>query len=285
MREIAMDNLFDVRTMLFTPGNRPERFEKAKDAGAEGIVIDIEDAISLAEKDKTREIVINYFKHSSPIKKFSRALRINSIKTAAGLKDISGLLDNNISPDILVIPKTEYPAEIIILDTLLKTKKIPYIALIETSTGLHNAEQIALCSPQLQAICFGGADLASDLGATLSWEPMLASRSLLVRAAAMAGIALFDVPYLNLHDTDDTGILEETKRVKALGYTGKFAIHPKHIKTILDVFTPSADEVARAQRIVDAYNNAKGNVCEIDGKMIDVPVVRSAKRILAIANR
>ena len=280
-----MDSLLSVRSMLFTPGNRPERFEKAKEIGADGVVIDLEDAISLSEKDKARDIVVQYFKQSRPIQNFIRAVRINSIKTPSGLKDISALIEYDLHPDVIVIPKTEYPAEIIILDSLLKPKKIPYIALIETSVGLHHACEIALCSPQLQAICFGGADLAADLGATLTWEPMLAARSLLVRAAAMAGIAIFDVPYLHLQDADDTGILEETKRVKALGYTGKFSIHPKHIQPILTVFTPSTEEIAYAQRIINAYDQAKGNVCEIDGKMIDVPVVRSAQRVLAIVKR
>ena len=278
-----MINLLAVRTMLFTPANRPERFEKAKDIGADGVVIDLEDAISLPEKDKAREIVTDYFKNAAPISGFLRCLRINSPKTPAGLKDISALLDNNLSPDVLIIPKTEYPAEIIMLDALLKPRSIPYIALIETALGLHYADAIATSSPNLKAICFGGGDLAADLGATLTWEPMLTARSLIIRAAALAGIAAFDVPYLQLKDTDETGIREETARVKALGYTGKFAIHPKHIKPILDVFTPSKEDIERAQRIVKAYDDAKGNACEIDGKMIDVPVVRSAKRVLMIA--
>lgn len=278
-----MADLLSARVMLFTPGNRPERFEKAKELDADGVVIDLEDAISLVEKDKARDVVVQYFKDSKPIPNFLRCLRINSIKTPAGLKDISAIIDNNLLPDVLVIPKTEYAAEMIILDVLLQPRKIPYIALIETSIGLHNADDIACSSPHLKAVCFGGGDLAADLGATLTWEPMLNARSQVVRAAAMAGIAAFDVPYLNLHDTDDTLILEETQKVKALGFTGKFAIHPKHIKPILSVFTPTTNEIACAQKIVDAYNNAKGNVCEIDGKMIDVPIVRSAKRILSIA--
>ncbi len=279
-----MKDFLSARTMLFTPGNRPERFEKAKEAGADGVIIDLEDAISLAEKDKAREIVIQYFKNSSPTKNFLHCLRINSIKTAPGLKDISALIDNHISPDVILIPKTEYAAEIIILDALLQPRSIPYIALIETARGLQNADEIALSSPNIKAICFGGADLAADLGAILTWESMLNARSQIVRSAAIAGIAAFDVPYLNLHDSDDSGILEETRRVKALGFTGKFAIHPKHIKPILDSFTPSEEEVEQARLIVDAYEKARGNACEINGKMIDVPIARSAKRILAIIN-
>lgn len=280
-----MADLSSARVMLFTPGNRPERFEKAKELDADGVVIDLEDAISLAEKDKARDIVVQYFKESKSIPHFLRCLRINSLKTPAGLKDILAIIDNHLLPDVLIIPKTEYDSEIIILDALLKPRAIPYIALIETAIGLHNADAIACSSPNLKGVCFGGGDLAADLGATLTWEPMLNARSQIVRAAAMKGLAAFDVPYLNLHDADDTEILNETSKVKAMGFTGKFAIHPKHIKPILSVFTPSPEEVARAQKIVDAYENAKGNACEIDGKMIDVPIVRSAKRILSIAKQ
>lgn len=277
-----MKDLFNVKTMLFTPGNRPERFEKAKDFGANGVVIDLEDAISLSEKDKARDIVIQYFKsHTTRMSGFLRCLRINSIKTAAGLKDISALIDNKITPDIILLPKAEYAAEIIILDNLLNFASIPYIALIETSTGLKNSDDIASCSANVKALCFGGGDLAADLGAELAWEPMFAARSQVVRAAAISGIAVLDVPYLKLQDPDDSGVLEETKRVKALGFTGKFAIHPKHIKPILETFTPTAEEMKSAKRILDAYEKAKGNVCEIDGKMIDVPIVRSAQKIMS----
>ncbi len=280
-----MNNFNVIRTMLFTPANHPERFEKAKDMSADGVVIDLEDAISQAEKDAARESAINYFITSSSIPNFMRCLRINSLKTRHGLKDLSAIIDCGITPDAIVLPKTEYAAEILILDSLLGQKKIPYIALIETSTGLYNAQAIAQASNNMAALVFGGGDLAADLGATLSWEPMLAARSLIVQAAATAGLAVIDVPYLNLREADDTGILEETRKVKALGYTGKFAIHPKHIKPILEVYTPSPDEVVRAQKIIDIFNHAKGNVCEVDGKMIDAPIVRLAQRTLALMKK
>lgn len=278
-----MINFNTIRTMLFTPGNRPDRFAKAETTGADGMIIDLEDAVSLPDKDKAREVVVEYLKNSAKKTSFLQCLRINSPKTQAGINDLAAILQSGITPDAIVIPKTEFPAELIILDSLFSSKSIPYLALIETALGLKNAADIATASPNVKALCFGGADFAADLGAELVWEPMLNARSALVRAAAIGGIAVLDVPYLHLKDIDDSGILEETRRVKALGFTGKLAIHPKHIKPILDTFTPSEDEAKRAQRIVDAYNAAKGNVCEIDGKMIDVPVIRSAQRILELA--
>ncbi len=278
-------DLHVIRTMLFTPANRPERFEKAKLTGADGLVIDLEDAVSLSEKDEARDIVINHFKHYQSEPNFIQCLRVNSIKTPAGLKDLSAIIDSGAFPDVLMIPKVEFAAEIIILDALFAPKRVPYIVLIETATGLYNAKEIVASSDNVKALVFGGGDLAADLGAELDWEPMLNARSLIIRAAATAGISAIDVPYLKLKDPDDTGVIEETRKVKALGYTGKFAIHPKHIKPIIDTFTPSVEEAEKAKRIVDAYEKSGGKVCEIDGKMIDVPIYRSAKRIIDLASK
>jgi citrate lyase beta subunit len=280
-----MDNpLLSMRTILFTPGNRPDRFEKAHALGADGVAIDLEDAISLAGKDEARQIVLQYFKNSKPIPSFLRCLRVNSIKTPAGLKDFSAIIDQQVFPDAFIFPKVESAAEVRMIDGLLK-KNIPYFVLIETAIGISHAEEIASSSSNVKAICFGGGDFAADIGAVLAWEPMLMARSRVVCAAATAGVACWDVPYMNLQDADDTGIIEETRKVKALGYTGKFAIHPKHLKPILDVFTPTQEEVAFAQKVIDAYKAAKGNVCEVGGKMIDAPIVHSAERILALAHR
>jgi len=277
--------LLTIRTMLFTPANKPERFEKAKQTGADGLVIDLEDAIPLAGKDEARQVAVDYFKQYQSDPNFVTALRINSIKTPAGLKDLSALISSKIRPDVLVLPKVEYPQEIIIYDTLLAPLFVPYIVLIETACGLHHANVIANASKNVQALVFGGGDLAADLGAELEWEPMITARSLVLQAAAGAGIAAMDVPYLKLKDPDDSGVIEETKKVKALGYTGKFAIHPKHVKPIIDTFTPAPEEAEQAKRVVEIYEAAGGEVCEIDGKMIDVPLYRSAKRVLDIASK
>ncbi|MCP0913376.1 MULTISPECIES: HpcH/HpaI aldolase/citrate lyase family protein [Legionella] len=274
-----------LRTLLFTPGNEPQRFEKAKESGADGVVIDLEDAIALAEKDSTRDLVIKYFKQISPVNNFYYCLRINSIKTQAGIKDIVAILENNIQPDALILPKVEYSDEVKILDELLKNKNISYFATVESALGLHNADAIATSSTNIKSICFGGADLAADLGVNVEWEPLFVARSQIVKSAALAGIIAFDMPYLKVHQTDKTELLNETRKVKSLGYYGKFCIHPEQIQSILEVFTPSPEEVSKAQQIVAAYKQSKGEVCEINGKMIDVPVFRSAERILAKATK
>jgi len=279
-----MKELKAISTLLFTPGNRPERFEKAKEVGSDGIIIDLEDAIALPDKDAARATVMEYFQYSPPSPDFFRCIRINSMKTPAGLKDMSALIDTNLCPDAIMVPKAESTAEILMLDELFKPRSMLYIALIETARGLQHAAEIAAASPHMVALGFGGADFAADVGAQLAWEPMLVARSHIVHAAAMAGIVAWDVPYLHLHDADDRGLMQETQRVKALGFTGKFAIHPKQIKAIHQVFTPSPEDITHAQQIVDTYHAAGGNACQINGKMIDVPVLRAAQRVLARAS-
>lgn len=277
-------NLQNAKSLLFTPANKPERFEKAKIIGANGIVIDLEDSVTLQDKDNARKIVIEFFKNYKKDNDFIYALRINSIKTLAGIKDLAAIIDNHAFPDAIMLPKSESQEEFQILDSLLMPHNIPYFALIETSKGLYNAEKIANSSKNLQALVFGGADLAADLGAKFCWDSLYTGRCIVVRAAATNNLASFDVPYLNLKDTDDSGILEETQKIKDLGFTGKLSIHPKHILPINKIFKPTAEELERAKKIIAIYESSGGNACEIDGKMIDVPVYKSAKRIVSSEN-
>ena len=133
----------------------------------------------------------------------------------------------------------------------------------------------------MAALAFGGADLAADLNAVLAWEPMLFARSRIVQACATASIAAWDVPFLDIHDVG--GLAHETEAAKALGYVCKLAIHPGQIGAINAVFTPSATQVARAQRIVAAFEQVGGGACQVDGRMVDAPVVKAARRIVMLA--
>ncbi len=282
-------NFTACRSLLFTPANRPDRFLKALETKADGLVIDLEDAVSQKDKDSARLGLIEFLK-TKPFEKnnnksrpFLVCVRINSIQTLAGLKDITALCESKIFPDALVFPKVEYAEEIKLYDkyfSLPECQNLSYMALIETAIGLENAYKIAHASPRLSGLTFGGADLAADLGAELSFEPMFYARSRIVQAAKSAGLCALDVPFLDIHN--DAGNKEEAERVKKMGYTGKYAIHPAQIETLYQVFTPSPEDLNRAQGIVDAYNQAGGNVAEFNGKMIDVPVYKSAMRILNI---
>jgi (S)-citramalyl-CoA lyase len=194
-------------------------------------------------------------------------------------------VESGIHPDVLLLPKVEFPVEVDILESHLtgRQAEIRFMALIETALGLQNAAAIAQSSERVSALVFGGADLATDLGADVGWEPMLFARSRLIQAAATAGIVALDVPYLNLEDI--SGLRPECIRVKALGFSGKFAIHPKQVPVVMETFRPDPDSISRAHRIVEAYEAVQGDACEVDGKMVDLPVYRSARRTLALAGK
>ena len=151
---------------------------------------------------------------------------------------------------------------------------------MERARGLTALDAVA-SHPRVRALVLGGADLAADLGAALAWEPLLWARSRLVTAAAAAGIAAIDVPWLDLED--DGGCVAEATAVRRLGFTGKLAIHPKHVDGVNAAFSPSAGDAGRAARIVAAAEAAGGAVCVVDGRMVDAPVVRAARRTLALA--
>jgi len=276
------------KSLLFTPATKPERFLKVLDTQANGIVIDLEDAVSLEQKDSARITTIDFLKTKAfeKLKKpFMVCVRINSIQTLQGLQDILAFCESKIFPDAFILPKVEYPQEIILYDNYFKfpeCNKLSYMALIETSIGLENAQKITCSSPRLSCLAFGGADLAADLNADLNFETMLYARSRIVQAAKTRGLAVFDVPFLDIHN--NIGNYEEALKVKALGYSGKFAIHPNQVEAIYKAFTPGIEERNKAQAIIDAFTAAKGNAAEINGKMIDLPVYKNALRIINLSD-
>jgi citrate lyase beta subunit len=235
---------------------------------------------------KAREAALALFKAppSAPAD-FIWAVRLNHVTTEDGLKDLLAFQEAARRPKVVMLPKTESVAEVEIAVRHLKAEASDspqIVALIETGRGLGAAEIIAT-HPSVAAIAFGGADLAADLHASLAWEPVLFARSRIVQAAAAAAVAAFDVPFLDIHDT--AGLSKETGMVKALGYSCKLAIHPAQIAPINAVFTPNTKELASAQRIVEAFKQARGGACQVDGRMVDVPVVKAAQRTVALAER
>jgi citrate lyase beta subunit len=130
---------------------------------------------------------------------------------------------------------------------------------------------------------FGGVDMATELHCQNAWEPLLYARSRVVHAAASAGLDVIDVPYLDLDDHE--GMVTEAKQAKALGFSGKGSVHPKQIAALNYVFTPSAEETARARRIIETFEEADTGLVVIDGKLIEKPVLRDMYRIVAIADR
>lgn len=266
--------MFAASSLLFVPGNRSDRFGKARAAGAGLTIIDLEDAVPAAEKTDARNAALGEFAQDSA----GLALRINPVPTRAGVADINALADSDIMPPVLFVPMVEEAAELTVIAGALGDRCPELIPLIETPRGLRNA--LAICSvPQVSAIMFGGGDFSGELGVKLEWEPLLAARQQMLLAAAEAKIPSIDVPFIHLDDED--GLAEECARAKAIGFAAKAAIHPRQIAAIEAAFEPSDKEVAEAREALAAYEEAGGKVIRHKGKMLEAPLIKRFRAIIA----
>lgn len=269
------------RSLLFVPGARPERFNKAAAAGPDMVCIDLEDACLPEQKAQAREQALDWIaQYSGPLE---IVLRINSLRTAYGLEDILALIQRDSqTPLTLMLPKVESPEDLQIVDGLLASQDYDFIALLESAKAIEAAVDIAAASPRLSGLMLGGADLSAELRGDLCWDAMMYSRGRLAIAASSAELDLIDVPWLDIRD--DTGLREETTRVKRMGFTTKAAIHPNQVATINDTFMPSTDELDKAMKILDAFANSGQGAIQLDGQLIDRPVILAAQRTVAIAD-
>lgn len=265
--------------LLFTPGNRSDRFAKALSAGADGVIVDLEDAVPAPEKTAVRGEVVEYFRTHGRIgpEGFVNAIRVNPIRSEAGKADLDAIHAAKIRPDIVVLPKVESAVEVQLAANLVSNRS-RLICLIETIAGVEKVREIASASSYVVALAFGGYDLSAETGGEPTWEALLWPRTKVVHACAAAGILALDQPYIDL--TNEAGLSAECARARALGFAGKLAIHPKQCPLIKAGFRPTEEQINRARRIVTAYEAGGGQVAAIEGQMIDVPMYRSAQRIL-----
>lgn len=272
-------HLRDARSLLFVPGNRPERYAKAAASGADTVCIDLEDAVPPVERAAARTAVLAFI--AAQAAGHAVGVRINSLTRADGLRDVLALTDAgananaNATPAFVMIAKTESAEQVTLVAAHLPG--VPLIALVESARGLQAAAAIAQAHPQLQALMFGGADYAAKLGCGFAWEPLLHARATLVTAAAAAGLAAIDVPWLDVADAP--GAAAETQRVAALGYTGKALIHPSQVGPVHAAFAPTPEALAWAQRVVQA-TTIDSSALLLDGRLVDRPVVLAAQRLL-----
>ena len=269
------------RGLLFVPAVRPDRFPKALATGADAVCIDLEDGVAPGAKDAARAQALALLAGRGP-SAAEVSLRINDAKTPLGQTDLAALVDSGARPDALMLPKVAGAEEIRAVDAALTLGgggALPLIVQIETAAGLLAAAEIAAASPHVSAVFFGAIDLSADLGCAVEWEALLYARSRVVLAAGAAGVAALDSPFMDVPALD--ALAEETSRVRRLGFTGKAAIHPTQVRVIQKAFAPSAAETAWARKIVAAYERQQGGVLLVEGQLIELPVVRSARRTLA----
>jgi (S)-citramalyl-CoA lyase len=274
------------RSLLFAPGNRPELFAKAFRSGADVCTIDWEDAIAPRDKEAARRETLRYLATLTPEAGGAEiVVRLNSVRTREGIADLHAILGCPTPPRSVMLPKVRSPDEVRVIEDALASV-VPDIRLhviIETNEGLESCPGIARASPRIDSLLFGGVDMAAELRVAPTFESLLYARSRLVHAAATAGLDLIDVPFLDLSDPD--GLVREATQCAKLGMTGKAAIHPGQIPAINRIFSPSEAEVMEARRIVEEFERAASGLVVVDGKLIEKPVLRSMRRILAIARR
>ncbi len=268
------------RSLLFVPALRPERVPKAIATGADIVCIDLEDSVAADRKAEGRAKAIEALR-AAP-KGANIAIRLNPIRGEEGPRDAVALAASGLKPSYVVLPKVDGGTDVAEAWQRLGPAAAPVIAIVETALGLENATEIARAAAPDGFLFFGAMDMSAELGCALEWEPLIYARGRIVQAAACAGIGAMDTPYPDIED--EAGAIAEAKRARGFGFTGKASIHPRHIAGIHSAFTPSAAEIDWAKRVRDAMAASSG-VLQLDGKMIDRPVVRAAERVLEIARR
>lgn len=268
------------RTLLFMPANNPGMLQSSDILGADGLIIDLEDAVSLSEKDAARILLseyLNTFQTATDI-----FIRINPMDTPYFHSDLEAIKDLKIKGIVLAKASLE---SIKALDEFLTKNNLAFkiIALIETALGLESSMEILSSSKRIIGVLLGAEDLTLDLGAkrTKESEEIRYARSKIIAVSKALGIQAIDTPWT---DTDDyEGLRLDTINAKNLGMTGKALISPRHVDIINSIFTPTKDEVAYALRVVEGLKaaNEKGlGAFSLDGKMIDGPIIKRALNLL-----
>ena len=273
------------RSFIFTPGLQPEMFPKALASGADMVCIELEDGIAMKDKDEARKNTIDALKSLEVKNDVELVVRLNCQRTKHGLLDLEAIASNKLKVKAIMLPKVKTPDEITFIDDMLTDCGLDtdLHVIMETNQALESIYDIAHSSDRIVALYFGGEDMAAELRVENKLENLVYARSRLVHAGASKGVDVIDVPYLNLEDME--GMKKEAQFVKNLGFTGKGSIHPKQISILNEIFTPTEEEISKAERIMDQFKKANTGLVVIDGKLIERPVLREMQRKLLVADK
>jgi citrate lyase subunit beta/citryl-CoA lyase len=282
-----------LRSMLFLPGNNPNMLLNGDVLGADGVILDLEDAVAPDDKDAARILVRNALT-SLDYSRVEVIVRINAI-------DHTGFWEQDLEEIIPLRPDRIMPTKVQDADYVktvaqkideierrhgLPEGEVKLIPLIETALGLENAFSIAAAHPRVTAIFLGAEDLTADLRSARTKESgeIAYARGRMVAAARAAGVDVYDTPFTDVND--DEGLIADARTAKALGFSGKAAISPRHVGGINQVFSPSEDEIHYAHEVLQAIEEAKAQgkgAISLYGKMIDAPIVQRARQVLDMA--
>jgi citrate lyase subunit beta/citryl-CoA lyase len=269
-----------LRSLLFVPGDRPERMMKALEANADALILDLEDSVAPAKKSEARKAVADFLGRARSVKLF---VRVNPQGTE---DDLAAVLPGK--PDGLVLPKAMGAASLGALDRLLAGVNIPILPIAtETAASLFTLDTYKSVADRLCGLTWGVEDLSAAIGASTAREhdghftpPFELVRSLALFAAHAAAVPAIETVYPALKD--EAGLRAYAARGRRDGFSGMLALHPAQIPVINTAFTPSPESLAWARRVVEAFAaNPGAGVLELDGRMVDAPHVKLARRLLA----
>lgn len=277
--------------MMFVPGNNPGMMQDAFIYGPDSIMLDLEDSVTIAEKDTARLLVYNALK-TIDYGSIEMVVRINPLGTPYGKKDIEAVVKAGV--DVVRMPKTETAEEVHEVENEIErvekeigcVGKTKIMAAIESALGVVNAYAIATASKRMMGIALGAEDYCANLKTQRTPEgfELLLARQTIVVAARAAGIDCIDTVFSNLNDMD--GFRREVETIKKLGFDGKSVINPRQIPIVNEVFTPSQRDIDKAMAVVAAIHQAErrgSGVIALNGKMVDKPVVIRAQRTIDLA--
>ncbi len=279
-----------IRSFLFAPGNHPRKVEKVFGVGADAVILDLEDAVAIAEKEATREAVIIAMKADRPCRKY---IRVNAIGTDWCTGDVEAVVSASL--DGIVLPKVESASDLLTLDAMITEREqglgldlgsTDLMPIIETAKGVEHANEIAAATPRVRRLAFGGGDYTLDLD--YNWtgdeEVLMYARARLSHASRLAGIEP-PIDTVVLQIKDDRRFRASAERGRKFGFAGKLCIHPSQVPICNAVYTPTADEVAHARAVIEAFSKAEAEgsaSIQLDGYFIDYPMVYKAQRIVAL---
>jgi citrate lyase subunit beta/citryl-CoA lyase len=280
------------RSLLYVPGNMPGMLQNIPVFDADGVMIDLEDAVPLAEKDAAR-LLARHFLAAFPDRSTEVFVRINGLDTKYALDDLREVLPAR--PDGIRLPKADDPDVVERLDTLLTEYEerldlpighFSILPSIESAIGVLNCVRTARASRRIVALAFGAEDYTASLEIqrTRSGEELLGARMQIVWAAKAAGLQAIDSVFADVNDIE--GLRADTELVKRLGFTGKSLVNPRQIEVVHEVFRPKPEEIEHALEVMEAIKKAREmgtGVISLRGRMVDAPVVKRAARTIRTA--
>tara|TARA_R110002096_G_scaffold20690_2_gene67937 strand:- start:34130 stop:34966 length:837 start_codon:yes stop_codon:yes gene_type:complete len=263
------------RALLFVPASRPDRIHKALATNADMVCVDLEDGVDLDSKDSARESLLAFLS-SANFDADRLSVRVNNPVSDLGQQDLMAIAGLHQPVKRLLLPKVADTETIEAVSEVCPHVE-ESIVIIETSKGLSNVFALA-AHQKVSAVCFGSADWSTEVGCSMEWDALLYARSRIIHAAAEGGSAPIDGAWLQLDDEE--GLETESRQLRSLGFLGRIALHPRQITAILRSFTPDASTIEQAKQVLEASAQNSTGAFQINGLMVDEPIIRRARRVL-----